>query len=123
MSRCFGAALAAGILVLPVRSASGQAGHAHMPGMAGMPDTMAVMAPLGIPHSRMGSGTSWVPDASAMRHYHYQRKAGRWMFMGHGVVDIYYDHQATPRGGDQVGSTNWLMGMAMGTVGGGMLQL
>ncbi|HEV8150536.1 MAG TPA: hypothetical protein VGP61_10170 [Gemmatimonadales bacterium] len=91
--------------------------------MARSEDTMAVMAPLDIPHSRMGSGTSWVPDASAMRHYHYQKRTGRWMLMGHGLVDLYYDHQATPRGDDQFGSTNWLMGMAMGRLGGGMLQL
>src|SRR5438445_11535722 len=99
MSRFFAAALAVSIFVLPVRSGFAQAGHHRMPGMAGSSqDTMAAMAPLGIPHSRMGSGTSWVPDASAMRHYHYQRRSGRWMFMAHGVVDIYYDHQGTSRG-------------------------
>ena len=84
---------------------------------------MEVMAPLGIPHSRMGSGTSWVPDASAMRHYHYMRQAGRWMLMSHGVIDVYFDHQGTPRGANQFGSTNWIMGMVMGRLGGGMLQL
>src|SRR5215831_6530849 len=101
----------------------GQAGHQHagMPGME--PDSTMVMAPLGVPHSRMGSGTSWVPDASAMRHYHYQKQAGRWMLMSHGVIDVYFDHQGTLRGADQVGSTNWVMGMAMGRLGGGMLQL
>ena len=123
MSRFFAAALAAGVLLVPFHSASAQAHHG-MPGMAGMShDSMQTMAPLGIPHSRMGSGTSWVPDASAMRHYHYQRRSGNWMFMGHGVVDLYYDHQGTSRGDDQIGSTNWLMGMAMGRLGGGMLQL
>jgi hypothetical protein len=122
MSRSFATALTAGMLVLPLRSAHSQAHHG-MPGMPGMSqDTMAAMAPLGIPHSRMGSGTSWVPDASAMRHYHYQRRARGWLFMGHGVLDVYYDHQGTPRGDTQIGSTNWLMGMAMGRLAAGMLQ-
>src|ERR1044071_1872504 len=105
-------------LVVPYRFVAAQADHHSMPGME-------VMAPLGIPHSRMGSGTSWVPDASAMRHYHYMRPAGggRWMLMSHGVVDVYFDHQGTPRGANQIGSTNWVMGMVMGRLGGGMLQL
>jgi len=123
MSRLFATGLAVAALGVLAPAVSAQAGHADMPGMAGMHDSMAVMAPLDIPHSRMGSGTSWVPDASAMRHYHYQRRSGNWMFMGHGVVDLYYDHQGTSRGGNQIGSTNWLMGMAMGKLGGGMLQL
>src|SRR5262245_39823384 len=37
-----------------------------MPGMTMLP------RPLGIPMSRMGSGTSWLPDASPMRAYHFR---------------------------------------------------
>ena len=44
-------------------------GHtAHAPtesGMPGMPER-----PFGIPMTRMGSGTAWLPDASAMRAWH-----------------------------------------------------
>ena len=78
-------------------------------------------APLGIPHTRMGSGTSWIPDASPIREY--AGMAGPWMLMAHGDINLYYDHQGTPRGDDQVGSANWLMLMAMRDAGGGMLRL
>ena len=49
---------------------------------------MARMAePLGIPHTRMGSGTSWIPDASPIREY--TTMTGAWMLMAHGsVVDV-----------------------------------
>jgi hypothetical protein len=85
-------------------------------GQGGMP-----AAPLGIPHARMGSGTSWIPDASPIREY--AGMAGPWMLMAHGDVNLYYDHQGTTRGDDQVGSANWLMLMAMRDAAGGMLRL
>jgi len=103
------------------------AGHDSVPSMRGM-EAMGAMPgmamparPLGIPMSRMGSGTSWLPDASPMRAYHFS--AGAWSLMVHGDADLYYDHQGTVRGDDQVGSTNWGMIMAMRTVGPGMLHL
>lgn len=95
-----------------------------MHGMANM-DTMPGMTmpprPLGIPMTRMGSGTSWLPDASPMRAYHFVPDG--WMLMVHGDVDLYYDHQGTRRGDDQVGSTNLAMLMAMHGLGRGMLHL
>jgi hypothetical protein len=71
--------------------------------------------------SRMGSGTSWLPDASPMRAYHFT--PGRWTLMVHGDAGLYFDHQGTSRGDDQVGSTNWAMIMAMRPIGSGMLHL
>ena len=47
--------------------------------------------PFGIPMTRMGSGTAWLPDAPPMRAYH--AVPGRWTLMVHGDVDLYYDHQ------------------------------
>ena len=67
--------------------------------------------PFGIPMTRMGSGTSWLPDASAMRAWHFT--AGRWMLMVHGDAFLQYDYQDGPRGDDQLGSINWAMLMAM----------
>jgi len=61
--------------------------------------------PFGIPMTRMGSGTAWLPDASAMRAWHFG--AGSWMLMVHGDAFIQYDSQGGPRGGDQLGSINW----------------
>src|SRR4051812_31800785 len=88
----------------------------RMSGMQGMPER-----PLGIPMTRMGSGTAWLPDASAMRAWHLM--TGGWMLMVHGDAFLQYDHQGGPRGDDQVGSINWGMLMAMRQVGGGTLHL
>jgi hypothetical protein len=93
----------------------------RMADMGSMPEMRMPARPFGIPMSRMGSGTSWLPDASPMRAYHLMR--GRWTLMVHGDADLYYDRQGTDRGADQVGSTNWAMIMAMRPVGAGMLHL
>ena len=58
----------------------GMANMETMPGMTMLP------RPLGIPMSRMGSGTSWLPDASPMRAYHFTPHG--WMLMVHGDVDL-----------------------------------
>lgn len=92
------------------------AGMPGMPGMRGMP-----ARPLGIPMTRMGSGTSWLPDASGMRAWHFT--AGRWMLMVHGDAFLQYDSQDGPRGDDQIGSINWAMLMAMRPLAGGTLHL
>jgi hypothetical protein len=84
--------------------------------MQGMPER-----PFGIPMTRMGSGTAWLPDASAMRAWHFM--AGPWMLMVHGDAFLQYDHQGGPRGDDQVGSINWAMLMAMRQLAGGTLHL
>jgi hypothetical protein len=107
--------------VLPACSLSAQVGHEHhdssaMPAMPDMP-----VRPLGIPMTRMGSGTAWLPDASGMRAWHFT--AGRWMLMVHGDAFLQYDHQGRPRGDDQLGSINWAMLMAMRPLGAGTLHL
>ena len=76
---------------------------------------------LGIPMTRMGSGTSWLPDAVPMHAVHF--KTGAWALMVHGVVFGMYDKQFTRRGDDQVNSVNWGMLMATRAVGRGSLQL
>lgn len=99
-------------------------GHDSTDAMANMGTTPGMTLPprpLGIPMTRMGSGTSWLPDASPMRAYHFMPDG--WMLMVHGDVDLYYDHQGTRRGDEQVGSTNWAMLMAMHGLGRGMLHL
>lgn len=87
-----------------------------MSGMPGMP-----RRPFGIPMTRMGSGTAWLPDASAMRAWHFM--TGSWMLMVHGDAFLQFDHQGGPRGADQMGSINWGMLMAMRPLGGGTLHL
>jgi hypothetical protein len=89
--------------------------------MSGAPAMPMLPRPLGIPMTRMGSGTSWLPDDSPMRAYHFMPDG--WTLMAHGDVDLYYTHQGTVRGDDQVGSTSWVMVMAMRRLGSGMLHL
>src|SRR5690349_17931956 len=59
-----------------------------MAGMGPMPGMHMPSRPFGIPMSRMGSGTSWLPDASPMRAYHFM--SGGWALMLHGDADLYY---------------------------------
>jgi hypothetical protein len=90
---------------------------------ANSPDSSASLSarPFGIPMTRMGSGTAWLPDASAMRAWHFT--AGSWMLMVHGDAFLQYDRQGGPRGADQLGSINWGMLMAMRRLAGGTLHL
>src|SRR5581483_8264843 len=74
--------------------------------------------PLGVPMTRQGSGTSWLPDAAPMHAQHLSE--GEWQLMIHGVEFVQYDRQiGGARGDDQVGAIGWLMGMAAHPVGAG----
>ncbi len=86
-----------------------------------MQQPMDMSGPLGIPETRMGSGTSWIPDSSPMHAAHYM--LGKWTVMLHGLGFFQYDRQGGPRGSNQVGLTNWVMGMATRQVSGGHLQV
>ena len=97
-------------------TAAQAASMSSMPPMPGMP-----RRPFGIPMTRMGSGTTWLPDASSMRAWHFT--AGPWMLMVHGDAFLQFDHQGGPRGDDQIGSINWGMLMAMRQLAGGTLHL
>src|SRR3989442_14784061 len=63
--------------------------------------------PLGIPETRMGSGTSWLPDASPMHATHHM--LGGWTLMLHGKGFLQYDWQGASRGRSQLGVVNWGM--------------
>jgi hypothetical protein len=76
---------------------------------------------LGISHARMGSGTTWVPDATPMRAIHWTW--GEWSAMLHGVAFLQYDRQYSRRGDDQLGLIDWEMLMLMRRVGPGLLHL
>src|SRR6058998_2676818 len=52
-------------------------------------------APLGIPETRLGSGTSWLPDSSPMHASHFT--LGAWTLMLHGSAFFMYDWQSGPR--------------------------
>jgi len=77
--------------------------------------------PLGIPMQRMGSGTSWLPDATPMHASHMM--LGGWELMLHGLAFLQYDDQGSKRGDKQLGSVNWGMIMAGHNLAGGRLSL
>ena len=87
--------------------------------MQGMP--RAASLPLGIPEQRMGSGTSWLPDAAPMQAIHVP--LGAWTAMAHGAVSLLLDAQGGPRGGTEVKLVNWGMGSLVHAVAGGRLEL
>ncbi|TMA25136.1 MAG: hypothetical protein E6J78_18510 [Deltaproteobacteria bacterium] len=75
--------------------------------------------PLAFPHSREGSGTSWMPDSSPVFAHHFM--AGDWMLMLHYAAAAGYDDQWSDRGSRRFTSTNWAMGMASHPLLGGQL--
>jgi len=77
--------------------------------------------PLGIPETRLGSGTSWLPDASPMHAAHF--RLGAWTLMLHGNAIVQYSDQAGARGDRRVNLLDWAMLAASRTVGGGRLYL
>ncbi|HZX94834.1 MAG TPA: hypothetical protein VFE90_09985 [Myxococcales bacterium] len=93
--------------------------HQHGAPMEEMiPETQA---PLSLPHSREGSGTSWMPDSSPVLAHHFMN--GEWMLMLHYSVAVGYDDQWSNRGSRRAVSTNWIMGMASHPLLGGQLTL
>lgn len=105
-------------------SATAQA-HQHEPPTT--PDSAAQIHDHGdmgqgaMSHAREGSGTAWLPDASPM--YAIHRATRGWELMFHGNAFLQYLDDAGDRGQDQVGSINWIMGMAHRNVGAGRLGL
>ena len=88
-----------------------------------MPMQMPTMSPgpLGIEDMRDGSGTAWLPDESPMSGA--MRQKGPWMLMLHGNGFLEYVRTTGARGDHQLGSVNWLMGMAERDWGGGRLTV
>lgn len=70
---------------------------------------------------RMGSGTTWIPDAVTLPSRHFM--AGDWSLMLHGFVFLEYNKQSGPRGDDWFGSSNWGMLMASRPLAGGRFEM
>lgn len=96
---------------------------AEPPADAAMHGETPVMAPgpLGVPATRLGSGTSWLPDESPMHAVHGRR--GGWGLMAHGNLFLQVVDEGGDRGDEDLGSINWAMGMARRELGGGDLWL
>ena len=67
--------------------------------------------PLGLPESRMASGTAWQPDSTPVHAIHFSR--GDWSIMAHWNLFAGYDRQGSDRGDSQWIAPNW--GMLMET--------
>jgi len=117
--RAPGRALAVGAVLMALSSSSfaQEADHQHDAG--GSEHQHGGVA--GIPMTRDGSGTSWLPDESPMYARHHM--AGGWMLMLHSNVFLQYLKETGDRGSDQVGSINWVMGMASHKAAGGQMSL
>ena len=83
--------------------------------------TRAAPMPLGIPENRLGSGTSWLPDAAPMQAIHIP--LGGWTAMAHGSLSLLVDAQSGPRGATEFRVLNWGMGSLAHAVAGGRLGL
>ena len=79
-----------------------------------------MIGPAGVSMDRMGSGTTWIPDAVTLPSR--EKMMGKWMVMAHGFVFAQYDKQNGERGDDQFGSLNWAMLMVTRNVAGGRFQ-
>jgi hypothetical protein len=97
-----------------------QHGTRDMGSMGGMGH---MMSGTGGPYSMMrdASGTSWQPESTPMDALHGE--LGQWSTMLHGFVDLIYDHQGGPRGGDKTFSESMVMAAAQKDVGPGTLTL
>lgn len=111
------------LAILATRAAASLA--AQHEGHGGAADTVGptppATGPLGIPDTRAGSGTAWLPDASPMHAVHV--RSGGWMVMLHAYVAPVYNYQDGPRGDDQLSVINWGMVSAMRPVGDGRVAL
>ncbi|HEX6072286.1 MAG TPA: hypothetical protein VFY95_04690, partial [Sphingomicrobium sp.] len=93
--------------------------HGQMEGASG--HGMAMTGALGpYPMERESSGTAWQPDAT--EHMGLMTMSGDWTLMAHGVLNLVYDHQSSPRGDDKAFASGMLMGMARRPLGNGTLQ-
>lgn len=111
---------AAMMRAMPTGGPMRMGGAVPSPGMGSMGAGDMMTGPLGISMERMGSGTTWIPDAVSMPSR--ERMLGSWMLMAHGLADLQFDYQPGPRGGDQFGSLNWAMLMATRDLAGGRFQ-
>ena len=110
-----------GMSTMTPNATPGTRDTARMSGMAGMSGMgMHTADPLGVSMDRMGSGTSWIPDAVSLPSYSVS--AGSWDLMMHGFVFGQYNAQSGPRGSHQFGSLNWGMFMASHELWGGRFQ-
>src|SRR5258708_36353778 len=105
---------------LSTRATPLRAQHEHMQMGGDTNKKMQMIDPLGVSMDRMGSGTTWTPDAVILPSRHLIM--GDWDVMLHGFAFLEGDVQGGSRGASQLGILNWGMLMASRTVAGGRFQ-
>ena len=124
------AALAVALCAVAAPAMAQDHQHEHSPPAAAEPQPPASTEHAGhamtgalgpYPMERESSGTAWQPDRS--EHLGVMRTSGDWTLMGHGVLNLVYDHQSGPRGDDKAFASGMVMGMARRPIGNGTLQL
>ncbi len=108
------------LALLPSMLSAQHPGHPMPQQTPTKPMAMMIIDPLGVSMERMGSGTTWIPDAVPLPARHVI--SGSWLLMLHGFAFVQYDKQGGPRGNDQFGSLNWAMLMASRDLLGGRFQ-
>lgn len=108
------------VMAMPKTDTTAMPGMSSMGGVKPMTADDMMIGPLGVSMERMGSGTTWIPDAVTMPSR--RTMMGSWMIMAHGFAFAQYDRQSGKRGDKQFGSLNWAMLMATKTVAGGRFQ-
>jgi hypothetical protein len=101
--------LFAAAMLVGLRAAAAQRATPSSMGSMAMPDMGAL--PLGVPMSRLGPGTSWLPDSTRERAARLEVR--NWDVMLSGSAFGHYDRQAGLHGGTQWGDVDWEMAMAM----------
>ena len=91
-----------------------------MPHADSTPMKMMTADPLGVSMDRMGSGTTWIPDAVPLPSRFFT--VGRWDLTLHGFAFVQANRQDDARGASQLGSLNWGMFMASHELAGGRFQ-
>jgi hypothetical protein len=104
----------------PTSEHAGRAGHEHADhgGHTGH-EMKGFLGPYDI--AREGSGTSWLPDSTPHQGVHAM--LGDWSTMWHALINLAYDHQGGPSGGDKTFVSGMVMGMAQRPLGDGTFGL
>lgn len=113
----------AGQMTMPMdHERMGKIGEIPMQGMEHGSQDMTMKAARGpYPEERESSGTAWQPDASAVM-TGPMIMLGNWTLMAHGTLNLVYDHQSGPRGGDKAFVSGLVMGTAQHALGRGTIQ-
>jgi hypothetical protein len=119
MKTSFGISMLLGTVAFTSLSRASLAGQDPTP--ATMDHQMPVPAHDMMMRTREGSGTAWLPDFSPMAALH--ATTGTWGLMLHGNGFLQYIYEEGQRGGSQLISLNWLMGMARRPLLGGTFGL